>query len=227
MIGIIVAMEKEMQALPIEAPVTECIGNISFTRGIIAGQAVVAAICGIGKVCAAMCAQTMLLHYAPTLLINCGVAGSLSPDLHVLDIAVGSACVQYDVDTTALGDPVGLISSINRVEIPCDTRLSELMLQTAPSLGLSAKIGLIATGDRFCGSQAEKDAILSNFPAIACEMEGGAVAQVCYSHNVPCCILRAISDGADGDASLSYDAFADIAAQNAGRLLYAFLKNLS
>lgn len=226
MIGIIVAMEKEMQALYIENAKKESHGGITFTRGTVGGKEVVAAVCGIGKVFAAICTQTMLLVYAPELIINCGVAGSLSEKLHVFDIAVAKGAVQYDMDTTPLGDPRGLISGLDIVEMPTDAALSEKLLAAAENLGLSAHAGLIATGDRFCASAADKDAILKDFPAIACEMEGGAVAQVCTASHVPFCLFRAISDSADGEAPVSYDTFVIEAAKNAGHLMTEFLTNL-
>ncbi len=226
MIGIIVAMEKEMQALAIENAQKETHGGISFTRGVVGGKEVVAAVCGIGKVFAAICTQTMLLVYAPECVINCGVAGSLSEKLHVFDIAVGTGAVQYDMDTTPLGDPRGLISGLDIVEMPTDAALSEKLLAAAERLGLAAHSGLIATGDRFCASAADKNEILKDFPAIACEMEGGAVAQVCCAAHVPFCLFRAISDAADGEAPVSYETFVIEAAKNAGLLMTAFLKSL-
>lgn len=228
MIGIIVAMDKEMQALSIENAHTETHGSITFTCGTVSGQEVVAAVCGIGKVFAAMCAEAMILKYAPALIINCGVAGSLSDKLHVFDIAVGTAAVQYDMDTTPIGDPLGLISGINIIELPCDAALAEKLIEAAKETGLCAQKGLIATADRFCASKEAKQHILQNFPtAIACEMEGGAVAQVCAANDVPCCLFRAISDSADGEAPVTYDVFAIEAAKNAGKLMTAFLQKLS
>lgn len=226
MIGIIVAMEKEMEALSIENARTMTAGGIRFTRGTVAGKEVAAAVCGVGKVFAAMCAQTLALHFQPDFIMNCGVAGALVPELRVFDLAVGTAAVQYDMDTTPLGDPPGLISGLDLVQLPCDSALSEKLLEAAESIGLHARAGLLATADRFCASKADKDAILEKFPAIACEMEGGAVAQVCAANQIPCCLFRAISDSADGDASVSYETFAAEAAKNAGKLMTAFLQRL-
>ena len=227
MIGIIVAMEKEKNALSIENAREEKAGSLTFTLGTIENAPVVVAVCGIGKVFAAMCAQTMILRYAPSLLINCGVAGSLSPKLNVFDIAVGTGAVQYDMDTTPLGDPPGLISGLNIVEMPCDKALTEKLSSCANALGLGYQEGLIATADRFCASAADKEAILSHFAAVACEMEGGAVAQVATANSVPFCLFRAISDCADGSAPVSYDTFTVKAAENAGKLMHAFLRTLS
>ncbi|MBE7024716.1 MAG: 5'-methylthioadenosine/adenosylhomocysteine nucleosidase [Ruminococcaceae bacterium] len=226
MIGIITAMEKEMQALAIENARTETVGGIRFVRGTVAGKEVAAAVCGVGKVFAAMCAQTMALHIKPDFIINCGVAGGLADDLKVFDIAIGTGAVQYDMDTTPLGDPLGLISGLNLVQLPCDPSLTATLSEAADAIGLHARKGLLATGDRFCASKQDKEYITGHFPAIACEMEGGAVAQVCAANRIPCCLFRAISDSADGDASVSYEAFATEAAKNAGRLMTAFLQKL-
>ncbi len=227
MIGIITAMEKEMKALSIENASTLKVGSITFTKGTIEGKEVVAAISGIGKVFAAMCAEAMILTFKPSFIIHCGVAGALSPRLGVLDLAIGTGAVQYDMDTTPLGDPLGLISGLDLVELPCDASLADTLFSAAQALGFRAEKGLIATADKFCASKADKDAILSHFPAIACEMEGGSVAQVCAANAVPFALFRAISDSADGEAPMSYDAFTVEASKNAGKLLSAFLQKLS
>ena len=226
MIGIITAMEKEMEALKIENASKEKIGHITFTKGTICGKEVVAAVSGIGKVFAAMCAEAMILTYSPALIVHLGVAGSLSESLGVLDLAVATGTVQYDMDTTPLGDPLGLISGLNIVELPCDEKYTEILYSAALSLGIRAEKGIIATADKFCASKEDKEHILSHFPAIACEMEGGSVAQVCCANKVPFCLFRAISDSADGEAPMSYEAVTAKASENAGKLMNAFLRNV-
>ena len=126
MIGIIAAMQLEMEALRsgIQNPVAETISGIEFVRGTLEGREVVTAVCGIGKVFAAICAQTLILRYRPECIINTGVAGTLTDRLSIGSIAVSSAVVQHDMDTSALGDPVGLISGIDRVQLPADAPLA-------------------------------------------------------------------------------------------------------
>ena len=70
-----------------------------------------------------MCAQTMILRYQPDVVINTGVAGGIGPDLKVLDVVLATAVVQHDMDTSPLGDPVGYISGLGCVEMPCDAAL--------------------------------------------------------------------------------------------------------
>ncbi|MBQ6859719.1 MAG: 5'-methylthioadenosine/S-adenosylhomocysteine nucleosidase, partial [Clostridia bacterium] len=99
MIGIIAAMNVEMESLRthIENPETEVISGIRFVRGMLDGKEVVTAVCGIGKVFAAMCAQTMILHYQPSSIINTGVAGTLTDELGIGSVAVSTAVVQHDM----------------------------------------------------------------------------------------------------------------------------------
>ena len=100
MIGIIAAMNVEMESLRsyIQNPVTETISGITFVSGTLEGSEVVTAVCGIGKVFAAMCAQTMILRYKPDCIVNTGVAGTLTDKLEIGSIAVSSA-----VSATAAG----------------------------------------------------------------------------------------------------------------------------
>ena len=200
MIGIIAAMNVEMEGLRahMENPVSETVSGVTFVRGTIAGREVVTAVCGIGKVFAALCAQTMILRYAPEAVINTGVEGTLTNELTIGNLAVSSCVVQHDMDTSAIGDPVGLISGINKIEIPADRTLIRRLCAAAQAIGIRALTGCIASGDQFVASPGRKTFITDTFSAIACEMEGAAVGQVCYVNQVPFCVLRAISDSADG-----------------------------
>lgn len=227
MIGVIVAMEKELAALKLEAVEQVQIGGLTFYQCKLYGHEAVVAVCGIGKVAAAMCAEAMILRFSPEWIINCGVAGSLSADLHVLDIAVAEGAVQYDMDTTALGDPPGWISGINKVILPCDAKMADGLYKAAAEAGLHAQKGLIASADRFCAEENQKAEIVQNFHAIACEMEGGAVAHVCYVNDVPCALFRAISDSANDEANLTYAEFTSRAAENAARVLACFLNHIA
>ena len=224
MIGIIAAMNVEMEALRshIKNPVSETISGVNFVRGTLNGHEVVTAVCGIGKVFAALCAQTMILRYSPECIINTGVAGTLSSRLSIGDIAVSSCVVQHDMDTSAIGDPVGLISGINLVELPADEALAGRLSSCASRLGINTLSGPIASGDQFVASAERKRFISDTFGAIACEMEGAAIGQVCHVNSVPFCILRAISDSADGSSHMDYPSFVQIAAAQSVRLLLSF-----
>ncbi len=211
-IGIIGAMQMEVDALQaaMEHPVTETVSGITFVQGTIGTHEVVAAVCGIGKVFAAMCAQTMILRYAPQYIINIGVAGTVSKGLKVLDIAVADRVCQHDMDTSPLGDPVGLISGINQIYFAADACLVQTIASAAEARGVHTVIGTIASGDQFIHTQEKKDWIHHTFHAAAAEMEGGSVGHVCTVNNVPFAVLRTISDGDGG--TMDYNTFAKKAA---------------
>ena len=226
MIGIIAAMDVEMKSLRsyMENTETEVISGIRFVRGTLEGKDVVTAVCGIGKVFAALCAQTMILHYQPRCIINTGVAGTLTDALTIGSIAVSSAVVQHDMDTSPLGDPVGLISGINKVELPADRLLTGQLSACAKVMGIKTATGVIASGDQFVACAERKAFIVEHFKAIACEMEGAAVGQVCYVNKGPFCVLRAISDSADGSSHMDYPTFVQMAAEQSVALLRRFMR---
>ena len=209
MIGIIGAMHIEIQELidSMQQAKQKTISGVTYWHGIIEGQEVVAAVCGIGKVFAALCAQTMILHYQPACIINIGVAGGLAPFLHIGDIVIADKVCQHDIDTTALGDPLGLISGINQVFLPCDAGQTELLYQTAKENSFTIWKGAIASGDCFVAKPEKKALLRHYFEAIACEMEGGAIGQICYVNQISFCLIRAISDGADDNAGDDYPTF--------------------
>ena len=228
MIGIIGAMSAEVEALKakIENSLTEKVSGVEFVSGKLCGKDVVVAQCGIGKVFAAICAQTMIIRYGATTLINTGVAGTLCDKIGILDLAVSSAVVQHDMDTTAIGDAPGLISGINVVEIPAKAELCERVLRIAGEQGEKAIGGVIASGDQFINNRERKQFIRDTFDAIACEMEGAAIGHVCYVNGVDFVIIRCISDNASGEAEMEYPEMVKIAAVKSQKLVEAIVAEL-
>lgn len=226
MIGLIGAMEVELAHLiaDLKDARVECVSGTDYHVGRIDGVEVVIAKCGIGKVAAAVVAQTMILRYAPTLIVNTGVGGTLSPRLSVGDIAISYRAVQHDMDTSPLGDPVGLISGINKIYFDAERDAAERLLSLAEGLSLHAVGGTVCSGDRFVASPHEKERICSLFDdAIVCEMEGGAIAHTAYLSSVPFVIVRSISDSADGSSHMDYPTFLSLAAERSYTLVRAFL----
>ena len=225
MIGIIGAMDIEVERFRdvMDASEVISISGIDFYRGTIGNSQVVVAKCGIGKVFAAICAEAMIIHFNPQVIINTGAAGGLSPDLNIADIAVATGVVQHDMDTSPLGDPVGLISGINKVVIPADQYYGDKLTAAARELGLHCVRGIIASGDTFVATNQQRSRIRDSFEAIACEMEGAAVGQVCYVNNVPFVILRSISDSSSDSATMEYPEFVKIAANNSFAVIQKML----
>lgn len=226
MIGIICAMKIEADAIraSLTDTRTEVVSGVEFTVGKRYGKEIVLAVCGIGKVFAAICTEAMILRFAPTLILNSGVAGTLTEALSIGDIAIANNLVQHDMDTSPLGDPVGLVSGINKIYFDADEAAVAAFAKATASVGANSVIGTIASGDQFMSDTAKKNAIRDRFGAIACEMEGAAIAHVAYVNNVPFAVLRAISDSASGDAQMEYPKFVAMAAERSHAIIDAFLK---
>lgn len=228
MVGIIGAMHIEVETIKslMENKTVETISGVDYIRGILHGREIVIAVCGIGKVAAAMCTQTMILKYSPECIINTGVGGSLSTKLAIGDIAVAESLVQHDMDTSPLGDPIGLISGINIVNIPADEKVIDLLSKGIETLdNVKGLRGVIASGDQFIASDEKKKFITDSFDAIVCEMEGASIAQVCYTNGIPFGVVRAVSDCADGSSHMDYGEFLPVAAANAAKLIEYFVAN--
>lgn len=230
MIAILGAMQAEVDSLlhEIKDLKLEKAGGFDFARGEIRGCEVVVARCGVGKVNAAACTQALLTAYEPEVVVNTGVAGSLSPELDILDVAVATDAVQHDYDTTGLGEPVGALSIHGALVtyLPCDAGWREKLLDAAKQVGAKAIPARVASGDRFVTHREDKRRIVETFGAAVCEMEGAAIAQVCYLHNTPCAILRVISDSTDEDHHMEFTTFVGRAVETSFNILTQFLSQL-
>ena len=140
------------------------------------------------------------------------------------DTVVAESLLQHDMDTSPLGDPKGLISGINRIYFDTDKRAADIVLAAAERLGIRARLGRIASGDRFVADRADKERIVAEFSADVCEMEGAAVAHAAFVNGTPCLVIRAISDSADGSADMDYPSFLPIAAKNSAALTRELIK---
>ena len=227
-IGIIGALNDEVREIigRLENRVTETVGSIEFNLGELYGKKVVIARCGVGKVFAAICAEAMIIKYAPKLIVNSGVGGALDKSLRPLDIVFADKLVQHDMDTSPLGDPVGLISGINKVWFETDERARAILLRSAEKLGLKAVTASVASGDKFIADKADKEKIIANFGAAVCEMEGAAIAHTAFVNDTPFAVIRAISDSADEGSSMDYMTFMPIAAKNSAALTLELIREI-
>lgn len=228
-VGFICPMECELDAVVRLMADKEAVpyGALTFYRGRIGGRVAVAVKCGVGKVFAAVAAECMILGFSPDLIITTGVAGNLSSDLSIGDIVVSTAVVQHDMDTSPLGDPVGLISGIGKVALESDAWAAEKMCDALNALGIRYARGVIASGDQFIASDDERTRIVSAFGALCCEMEGAAVGQVAYMHGVPFLVLRALSDDANGASPDDFPAYCVKVSETSSRAILAFMHSLA
>jgi len=228
-VGIIGAMEievAEIKELMKDVSQVE-ISGITYYKGNIYGKDVVVAKSGVGKVHAAVCAQTMILKYAPSLIINTGVAGSLNTKLDIADLIISDFVVEHDMDTTGLGDPLGLISGLNIIKIPVSSKIVNKVKEAASIIeDTNIYVGTIATGDQFICDVEKKNYIVEKFDALCVEMEGAAIGHVCYLNKTDFCIVRSISDKADGSAHIDFPSFVKVAAKKSTELIHNYMKCL-
>lgn len=227
MIGIIGAMDVEIQGIVANMQIYEQknVSNITFYKGTLENKDVVIAKCNPGKVNAAICAQTMILLFDVDAIINTGVAGNLSKELSICDVAIAKDVVQHDMDTSPLGDPVGYISGIDVVRINADERICALLGECAKGCDdTNVKTGTIASGDQFLNSSEVKEKIVSDFDAIAGEMEGASIGHVAYANGIPFGVLRVISDNADGESDMDFPQFCKVAADKSIKICMEFVR---
>lgn len=226
-IGVIGALDEEVSSLISKLSEKQCVtvGGIELNIGIFGGRRIAVARSGVGKVFAAMCAQAMIVTTSPSLIVNTGVGGALGGDFKTTDTAIAKRLVQHDMDTSAIGDPVGLISGINKVYFDADERAVDILLRGASALGIKASAATVASGDKFIASKDDKARIIETFSADVCEMEGAAIAQVAYVNKTPFAVIRAISDSADEGATMDYLEFLPIAAKNSSLLTEYLIEN--
>ena len=183
-------MPAELHALPGAAELTP-VKTVCGMPVYEVAPGISAIVGGVGKVNAAMAAAVLCRELGAELILNAGVAGCMT-ELPVGSLVVANELVQYDVDTSAVGDPVGLVSTVNRVTFPAwePERCCTLLRQ----MGHPAELGRVATGDWFAVRGERAAAIRDTFHPVLCEMEACAIAQVCLRSGVRFAAVKSVSD---------------------------------
>ncbi len=189
------------------------------------GLDIVIAYSKIGKVFASLTASTMIEKFGCDTLLFSGVAGGINPTLKIGDLIIADKLCQHDLDITAFGHPYGFVPE-GAVFVETSKELRQVAFDTAHENGISVIEGTIATGDQFIHSNERKAFIKKIFNADALEMEGASVAVICDALDVPCFILRAISDTADIDAGFDFDEFLKSSAKNSANYLIKIIDKL-
>ncbi|MDQ0014732.1 adenosylhomocysteine nucleosidase [Variovorax boronicumulans] len=244
-IAIVAAMHEELKALlalmPDEQRVR--IAGRDFWVGHLHGQPVVAVLSRIGKVAAAVTAAVLLERFGVRAIVFSGVAGGLAPGVNVGDVVVATALLQHDMDASPLF-PKYEVPLMGISRFTTDAAISDALATVAEEtlrdpvalvgqaavdeFGLrSPKVhrGLLVSGDRFVSTAAESQALRRSLPdALAVEMEGASVAQVCHDYGVPFAAMRTISDRADDEAHGDFARFvAEVASRYSLALIGAWL----
>lgn len=245
--AILTALDPELQPIEreMEKRKTRQILGISFQTGVIKGRPVVLAKTGIGKVNAAQVTALLLERFDPTEVIFAGIAGGIGPELSPGDVVYARKILQHDLGT--LTDEHFTPDSFSA---PFKMEKPPLFLPTSPRLLAAAKAaakkvafeevplpdgartprvlrGVLASGDTFVASSKKKQELRDRYGADAVEMEGAAVAQVCWQQDVPFLIIRSVSDSADRLAENDLEKFLPVAARNATALALAVVEELA
>ncbi len=227
-IAIMGAMEEEIEPLLeyfTDIKVTEFANN-KYYEVKYNDLDIVVAYSKIGKVFSTLTATTMIEKFGCDTLLFSGVAGGINPKLKIGDLIVANKLCQHDLDITAFGHPHGFVPG-GDVFVKTDERLKDIALEVASENNIKIIEGIIATGDQFVANEERKSFIENTFNADALEMEGSSVAVVCDALNVPCLILRAISDTADMDAGFNFDEFLESSAKNSANFLIKIINKIT
>lgn len=222
-------MDEEVKILKNEMTVEkrEEKAKMEFFSGNLWGKAVVVVTCGIGKVNAAVCTQILADYYKVDKIINVGVAGGIGEHIFPGDIVIADNLVQHDMDTSAFGDKLGQIPRMDTFDFKCDPELVDLAKNACTDIrGHKSFVGRIVSGDQFIASVEKIRWLNAEFEALACEMEGGSIAHVCYLNSVPFVVIRSISDNANNGAHMDFEKFTPIAVNNSINILRNMINSL-
>lgn len=244
-IGIISALPQEQSGLVEEmaAPSTSVHGMRSYKNGNLWGIDTVCVLSRLGKVAAAATVTSLIERFDVSHIIFTGVAGSADPGVKVGDIVIADQLVQHDMDSRPLF-PKFEIPLLDLSHFSASSSLTESLNKAAEKFlkeELHAKIsesernkfglntpaihrGLIASGDEFINSRLRLAELKQQLPDLmAVEMEGAAVAQVCFEFGIPFSVVRTISDSADENSAFDFTSFTETIAS---RYAYHIVRNL-
>jgi adenosylhomocysteine nucleosidase len=226
--AIVSAMHEELSAvlalMPDEHKVTRA--GRDFFDGHLHGKPVVAVLSRIGKVAAATTAALLIDRFHVDRIVFTGVAGGLAAGVARGDVVIADAFMQHDLDASPIFPKYEVpLYGVDR--FATDAALTrELAAAVARALpGTRVHRGLVASGDRFVSTNAESRALQAALPeALAVEMEGAAIAQVCHDFGVPFAAVRTISDRADDEAHGDFVTFIrDVASRHSAAIIEALL----
>ncbi|MBE1554634.1 5'-methylthioadenosine/S-adenosylhomocysteine nucleosidase [Sporosarcina limicola] len=228
-IAVIGAMEEEVELLrdEIESAHVTTIAGCEFIEGTIGTHTIILVKSGIGKVNAAIATTLLLNNFKPDVVLNTGSAGGFKESLEVGTIVISDEVRHHDVNVTAFGYEHGQVPGQPAAYL-ADPKLIEIARSAVEEIGIHAHdTGLIASGDTFMSDAAHVEQVRGQFPTmIAAEMEAAAVAQVCHQFETPFVVIRALSDIAGKESSISFDEFLPIAARHSTDIVLKVISKL-
>ena len=213
-----------------------------FWQGSLHGQPVVLAVSKIGKVAAATTATALIERFAVQRIVFTGVAGGMAEGVNVGDVVVATGFVQHDMDASPIF-PRYEVPLYGQSRFASDAALTDLLMRASRDMLMQEREvlrfpqaqlhhGLVISGDRFVSGAAESATLraalgAAGHAALAVEMEGAAIAQVCHDYGLPFASVRTISDRADDTAHVDFPKFVgEVASRYARGILERFLRLL-
>ena len=228
-VGLIGAMNEEIELIleKLEHKVATQKAGITFYEGFFSDKPAVLCKSGVGKVNAAVCTQLLIDVFGVEAVIFTGVAGALDPDLFIGDIVISTDCMHHDMDVTVLGFERGIIPYDDHSVFPADPVLSDLAYEESRRLfpGHTMR-GRVLSGDQFIADRSLVKQLHEQMGGACTEMEGAAVAQVCFMNKTPFVIIRSISDKADGSAHVDFVEFTAKASRHSFQIVEAMVARL-
>src|SRR4051794_9916091 len=223
-IAVICALDDELMHLREALPPgrEEWQGNRRVWHTELSGQPIVLALCGLGMIAAAATAESVILQYGPRAVLNFGCTGAHRRDLLPGDMVIGARVVAYDsvthnpdggetyygmhylrhgVQEKALflsADPA-LLDRAQRVAGGLEGRHEPWPVEVEwpdeiPHRGPILVVGTVASADRWNRMPARIEALVRLHDSHCEDMEAGAIALVCASHDVPFLTVKDISN---------------------------------
>lgn len=151
---------------------------------------------GMGEVFAAAGTQYLIDSCNVDIVVNFGVVGGLTHDMKLHRICVVDKVIHYRYDASEfLPVKKGQVPE-HDIEIKLDKNLVNKALQINEELITAT----CASGDKFVGTEKEKREIHETFNADICDMESVGIVLTCELNNIPCLMLKGVSDGLTGGA---------------------------
>ncbi len=227
LVGIVGAMDCEVDRIKEVMQVRDIkeFAMMKYYHGTLEGVEMVVVCCGIGKVNSAIATQVIIDHYHVDCMMNIGIAGAISEKLDVGDVVISDEVIYHDFDSYFI---TSYYPWLKDTSFHADANLIKAC-ETACKDALSIQktyVGKIVSGDQFIESAKVKDAIAAKFSPLCVEMEGASIAHTCYVNKVPFVLIRSISDKANEEATISFDEFVLIAAEQCMQIIVRVMKEL-
>ena len=226
-IGIIGAMDLEIKLLRDHMTIlsTEKVAGFNYYFGEIEGHRVILTCCGVGKVNAASCTQILIDKYKVNWIINTGIAGGLHNDVKICDVVISENVTYHDVRKNQMISLFPFQEFFQGDKVLIELALSACKL--IENKNFNHHLGRIVSGESFVSDINLKNKIVEAYSPHCVEMEGAAIGHVANINDVPFVVIRSISDHADNEATLSYENFEKISAENSANIVLTMLKNVS